>query len=144
MAPSFRDPLHAKWAMSSLQESVFLIITYLYIFLVDAWYYIWLACAPGCPVVWASWDWQDAAGACCGPSHRLHLHPRLRQRACPEVHRRGLSHGARTFRHGKVCLTPRIMDFRSELLSDFPLRTCMACSFMMLAYWQLDAWPKKS
>ena len=56
----------------------------------------------GSVAVWAPWHWEDAVGPCCCSPHRVHLYPCVRLRAGAEVHWRGISHGARTLRHGQV------------------------------------------
>lgn len=43
---------------------------------------------------------QDSFSPSRRPSHRVHLHPRLRLGTRPEIHRGGLTHGARAFRDG--------------------------------------------
>lgn len=46
-------------------------------------------------------DRKDFAGTCSRPPHGLHLHPGLRLRAGPEVHRGGVPHGQGAVRDGE-------------------------------------------
>ena len=63
---------------------------------------LWCFMFSGSVAVWAPWHWEDAVGPCCCSPHGVHLYPCVRLWAGAEVHWRGISHGARTLRHGQV------------------------------------------